>query len=431
MHRNSLPRNLHHRGNIPSIWSSSDSGEGSFDTHDDDYPSTISEASTEEDFGFGFGLYRTRCNCSSALLGDPEGYLLKGPPITLAGPGQLPEIQTGGYSSAESRLDDPMLNTSDSGNTSAQAAKESIERRKARWFDDFVSRLSSRGDVSSSVSKSSSSSYDNSDIPRLDVNMRMKSLQISDKPPTESIEDSSFSAPKSPEDVPAEPTDSVDHTSSKKEETKAPDHQQPANTEDTIDPEMHHLIDQQKPEDIDSYTQDGNETNTDIMSRLSYRPDLLDAWVSNRSSTEEEDGDSSVSPSMHSNSHSETLPSTGPTSVSVSNRNTSSIDEDILSLTSISMKDEYFLMDGKTSHMHPGGDNAIKAERSLTSEGSLGCFDRSPQRSEPACEIVGPGGPPLIQGRVERSGGIRRDNSDSSADEYLVTYSMWQRYCPD
>lgn len=195
---------------------------------------------------------------------------------------------------------------------------------------------------------------------------------------------------------------------------------------------MPRLIHQQKPEEIDTITQDRNESSTDVVSRLSYRPDLLEALVSNRSSTDEEDGDFSVGQSMHSNSHSETLPSTGPTSVSVSNRNHSSMDEDILSLTSISMKDEYFVVDGKAPDMHPGGgDNAVKAERSLTSDGSSGGFDRSPQsRSERACEIVGPGGS-LIQGRVERPGGIRRDNSDSSADEYLVTYSMWQRYCRD
>lgn len=159
----------------------------------------------------------------------------------------------------------------------------------------------------------------------------------------------------------------------------------------------------------------------DVLSRLSYRPDLLEAWIADFCNSQQ-DGDLSVGPSMHSNTHSEGFTSTVPTSVS--NNNRSSIEEDILSLTSLSMKDEYFLVDGKTSDMHPGGgDDAIKAEEILASDASIHHVDRSPSiRSQQVYEIVGPGGPPQMPV------GNRRENSDSSNEEYLATYSMWQRH---
>lgn len=429
MQRNQPSRSLHHRGNIPSIWSSSDSAGDSFDVHDDYFPSTISEASTEEDYNFGFGLYRTRCNCSSDLLGGSDGCRPRGPAITLAGPGRLPELHTRPYSSADTTSDERVLNSLDHGNASTHQTKDSSETRKGRWFDDFLSRLSSRAEVSSSVSKSSSSSG-NSNAPQIGASTSMEPLQLFNNSPTGSMAASSLSAAKSSQDVTAEPTSLTDLPSNKGE-PEVPDSQEPSNdVNKDIDTDNTHSDHQQKPDESDTYTQDENETNTDIVSRLSYRPDLLEAWVSNQSDPHQEDGDFSAGPSTHSNSHSEAFPSTGPTSIS--NNNRSSIDEDILSLTSISMKDEYFLVDGKTSHMYPGGgDNCAKVERSVASDGSYHRFDRSPSsRSQLACEIVGPGGPP-IQRRIERSGGILRENSDSSTDEYLVTYSMWQRYCPD
>lgn len=89
------------------------------------------------------------------------------------------------------------------------------------------------------------------------------------------------------------------------------------------------------------------------------------------------------------------------------------------------MKDEYFLVDGKTPDMHPGGgDNAIKAEQTLSSDARVHHIERSPStRSQQVREIVGPGGPPS-----QVSGGNRRENSDSSNEECFATYSMWQRH---
>lgn len=95
------------------------------------------------------------------------------------------------------------------------------------------------------------------------------------------------------------------------------------------------------------------------------------------------------------------------------------------------MRDEYFLVD-KTNHPRDdGGDNTVKTG-STASDGSVHCdqgFNRNLSvRDPPVCEIFGPGGPPEI--RISPAGDVetRRENSEDSTDDYLATYSMWQRY---
>ncbi|KAF4167476.1 hypothetical protein CNMCM6936_004931 [Aspergillus lentulus] len=62
MQRRPLPGGHARRSDIPSIWSSRDSTEGS----SDHFPSSVSDASTEDDHEFGTGLYRTARNHSSS-----------------------------------------------------------------------------------------------------------------------------------------------------------------------------------------------------------------------------------------------------------------------------------------------------------------------------------------------------------------------------
>ncbi|EAW18565.1 uncharacterized protein NFIA_085180 [Aspergillus fischeri NRRL 181] len=62
MQRRPLPGGHARRSDIPSIWSSRDSTEGS----SDHFPSSVSDASTEDDREFGTGLYRTARNHSSS-----------------------------------------------------------------------------------------------------------------------------------------------------------------------------------------------------------------------------------------------------------------------------------------------------------------------------------------------------------------------------
>lgn len=59
----------------------------------------------------------------------------------------------------------------------------------------------------------------------------MEPLDVFNKPPTQSIDNSSLSTTKSPEDAPAEPTDSADRPSNKEgEEAQMPDSQEPVDT---------------------------------------------------------------------------------------------------------------------------------------------------------------------------------------------------------
>ncbi|KAF7115635.1 hypothetical protein CNMCM5793_002875 [Aspergillus hiratsukae] len=62
MQRRPLPGGHARRSDIPSIWSSRDSTEDSSDR----FPSSVSDASTEDDHEFGTGLYRTTRNSSSS-----------------------------------------------------------------------------------------------------------------------------------------------------------------------------------------------------------------------------------------------------------------------------------------------------------------------------------------------------------------------------
>ncbi|KAB8233287.1 uncharacterized protein BDW43DRAFT_300453 [Aspergillus alliaceus] len=98
-------------------------------------------------------------------------------------------------------------------------------------------------------------------------------------------------------------------------------------------------------------------------------------------------------------------------------------------LTSLlSLTDEYFLVDGKTSGHPDRGDNPTKAERSIVSDGSLYSgpgFDCGSIGTIDVPEIIGPGRP--VQVPSPRAYRAERDPSDDSIDEYLLTYPMYQR----
>lgn len=65
IHRRPSVQQQSPRRNIPGLWMSSGSRGSSLDRPDSSFPSTISEASTDDEFEFGTDLYRTRCNGSS------------------------------------------------------------------------------------------------------------------------------------------------------------------------------------------------------------------------------------------------------------------------------------------------------------------------------------------------------------------------------
>ena len=170
-----------------NIWPPSDSSEGSTDQQDDDFPSTISEASTEEDFDFGTGLYRTPCNCSSALLGEPGSYLLikYRSSTTLAGPGYLPELDLeciGSSGSSSERT----LSSSAEGIALEDQMVKALSSEPASMFprgDSHVAETSSNGDSSSSTS-GTSSGFSKPYSPQIGASPSVEPLQVADQSQT-------------------------------------------------------------------------------------------------------------------------------------------------------------------------------------------------------------------------------------------------------
>lgn len=169
------------------------------------------------------------------------------------------------------------------------------------------------------------------------------------------------------------------------------------------------------------------------MSRLSYRPDLLEALGSTHSSSRDsESSDSSVQQSMQSTSHSEGDTETPPTSISNHIRSSTDTntdaDADLASLTS--MRDEYLVEDKSNQPRHDGRDNIKREGQSIRRQerNSIPCdprFDGTSSARHPSvCEIPPPLAPPEI--RISPAEDVGDPGEES--DEYLVTYSMWQRH---
>ncbi|EAW13851.1 uncharacterized protein ACLA_068790 [Aspergillus clavatus NRRL 1] len=92
--RRPLPDSMQHIGDIPNIWSSTDStGDSS-----DQFPSSVSDASTEDDGEFGTGLYRAVRNHSSPLYANMESDGLNVPSATGLLCGSLSESVSQGSS---------------------------------------------------------------------------------------------------------------------------------------------------------------------------------------------------------------------------------------------------------------------------------------------------------------------------------------------
>ncbi|KAI9375335.1 hypothetical protein BJX61DRAFT_539893 [Aspergillus egyptiacus] len=96
----------------------------------------------------------------------------------------------------------------------------------------------------------------------------------------------------------------------------------------------------------------------------------------------------------------------------------------------LSLRDEYFLVDGKSTEFRPDRpDTALKGERRFTGDGGMYSgpgLDRNHSiRTHEIPEIVGPGGPIAIPSPRQP----RRDREGSdSTDEYLITYSLLHRH---
>ena len=145
-----------HRRDIPRSWLSSGSN-GSSDAEDTSFPSTISEASTENEHGFGTDLYRTRCNGSSTWdFKTVEDFLhgsearLAHTPIHAVPPGV--DISPAGL-----RLEGETLNGNEEEAPTFNLPQPPPQRPTIKWDDANINRVPSRPTTSGSVSPSSAS----------------------------------------------------------------------------------------------------------------------------------------------------------------------------------------------------------------------------------------------------------------------------------
>lgn len=145
-----------HRREIPGSWMSFASN-GSSDPEDTSFPSTISEASTENEHGFGTDLYRTRCNGSSTWDFKTVENFLHGTeagtahtPIHVVPPGM--DISPAGL-----RLEGETLNGNEEDAPVFDLPRPPPKRPTIKWDDANINRVPSRPTTPGSVSLSSAS----------------------------------------------------------------------------------------------------------------------------------------------------------------------------------------------------------------------------------------------------------------------------------
>ena len=169
MQRNNQQQDSAARGSdIPCIWSSSDSSEGAF-SRQEYFPSTISEASTECDGEFGTGIYRTKCNCSSALVNEPGRYMLCSSRGSPSRHGCLPEVDEDSS---------PGTSADDQNAMSPRLSADTCKQHGTQWGSGFDSVPSAS---ESSNSPPSSNSSSNSIAPRLGVSLSTEPLRMFDR----------------------------------------------------------------------------------------------------------------------------------------------------------------------------------------------------------------------------------------------------------
>lgn len=147
--------------------------------------------------------------------------------------------------------------------------------------------------------------------------------------------------------------------------------------------------------------------------------------------------------SRYSASLSEGNSSTPPTSLCIDSPNPLYYD-DLISLPSLNMGDQYFYADGKTTTYNPGQDRTpIKSENVLIRNGSIDSgfssgfssgfnIERSISVSTRghAPQLLGPGSvvqPPTCQPRLHNNR-PRRSRGTSDSEDCYFTYSMFQRH---
>ncbi|KAL3490535.1 hypothetical protein BJX62DRAFT_137918 [Aspergillus germanicus] len=414
------------------LWPSSDSAEASSDQHERRFSSTVSEASTEEDYDFGTHLYRTGCNYPglsddiddmhpSPLTSLPTSSTEAGRPLT-NGLYPTPEDSPGeDLSPVTPDSDNPSPTDAHHGvqdeQTAVNPATTSSSTPPDEEFESPVESLSSIGSLISGISDAA--------IP-LDETM-------ADPSAGDGLQTSESIVPVEETDVTSVFCVTSPTASENPHTTQTPDDESAIEEEagelaakDTSVPESPHT------DNIADDTGSLHEEETVLECQLNNVAvpevalgdigDLNYFLTLNRLDDSDLSGSKSSDEDPSPNSLSED-DANGPISPWIP------LDKgDRTSL--LSLRDEYFLVDGKSTDLRPDrGNNPIKRERAFSGDGGLHSgpgLDRALSlRTQEIPEIIGPGGPMGLPSPLPLRGD--REGSDST-EEYLVTYSLLHRH---
>ncbi|KAL3470158.1 hypothetical protein BJX99DRAFT_56374 [Aspergillus californicus] len=418
---------------INGVWSSSDSAEGSSDPCERLFSSTVSEASTEEDYDFGTDLYRTSRKYPE--LRNELSRPICPPYVPRPHPAPLPVVSTGG--------DVPQLSPAD---TTSARSRETLPTAAT---EPNTSGIVERPGITAIEECMETSTTDAApETPDEHPNSPTQELQPNDSPVTDdsdvvlSIKENgaSFSSVVSPDPltppVESEETsvncdsdesssvlcqfgdDEIPYSASISEKSEA---SRESGTSVLESLQIESMEDMELIHDVEI----GPATQPELLlpeTELSGHMDVMhllslstiggnDAFRSrpceersSPASLSEDDANAPLSPWL-------------PTDKG-----------DRSSL--LSMRDEYFLVDGKSTDLRPDrGDNPIKGERVFSGDGAIhsgpGLDRHLSNRTREIPEIIGPGG--AIGVPSPRPLRRDRDGSDST-EEYLVTYSLLHRH---
>jgi len=189
MHRRPSVDQRGPRRDLPGLWMSTDSRRSSINRPDSSFPSTISEASTDDEFEFGTDLYRTRPNGSSTWNLEIVNRYLNEVGSSHALPYDVyADVDIG---PAGSRLEGETLNNPSE--EDSEVTRLPSKTQTIRWDDHIQSgrKLSITSTSSSVISSRTSTSSDESILSQLiNATQAFEALCSSDEP-TKKIPDCS------------------------------------------------------------------------------------------------------------------------------------------------------------------------------------------------------------------------------------------------
>ncbi|GAD95943.1 hypothetical protein AOR_1_1146054 [Paecilomyces variotii No. 5] len=397
------------------------------------FPQTLSEASTEVDPDFGVEIYRTSRNCSKpesiSSWDDEVAEVRLSSSLTLVSPNTLSKVDLGASRRGTSipKKQDHSSSSQEPGRIS-QLSDVSSKKPTIRWHDGYVRRsfLTAESDASVPVSSSSCST------PRSNNKVQRRIMGAT--------------------------TESSSYTESSASETSSGESDQHATTEltprphtevsgtSTDDPFMSELSRRGSSDSTDDTSFELSEELRQIagaIQRLTTDFDMYDD-----SSCDDTKGNDEENRQPYSSCDIDEMPirmlGSRPGPETATNRSGGIAPSPYISLRNaprwsvipppsqgddLPLRDEYFLVDGKSNGNPPGrGDDRIRAEKRIVSDGSIHSgpgLDRDPGvRAHFIPQMIGPGSPRRrVASRREDQARVERNGTDST-DEYISTYRI-------